>query len=321
MTYSDYLLYVKIVLKNNDLVCNEAEELYSTNLEMEVNNKTSNNIHDKCFRNILSDKNEMINFLKDFINYENTIKLQEIEAYNSSFITSKYQNREADIVYKIKGKNAFILIEHQSKIDKKMPFRLMEYYTEILRRTNIKKIDKMPIVIPIIIYTGDKKWSSNGLISEQQENVEGYNTGRLDIKYNLIQSRKYSVKELLNKGTMLSIAMIIENSKGKIELIKNLEKIVENTNEKEKLKNIINVMLVEILEKADIEKIEKMIEKKEENYMNPLAERIKRNERREKIKVMEKTKLNIAKKLVNLHIPLEQIIQVTGLSEKKIKNI
>ena len=88
-TYSDYLLYVKCFEKTPILLCSEEEETYYTDV---------NNIHDKCFRDILADKAEIVCFLKDFINVKNTINLSDIEAYNTSFVTSKYQNREADVV-------------------------------------------------------------------------------------------------------------------------------------------------------------------------------------------------------------------------------
>ena len=327
------MLYIKIIDKNLELTLNEDVETYilDNSKKTEINNK-----HDKCFRDILSDKDEIISILKDFVNPQNTIKSEEIEPYNTSFITSKYQNREADIVYKIKGKNAFILIEHQSKIDKKMPYRLLEYYTEIMRTTDIKN-GKMPVVIPIIIYTGDKKWNSNGYISEKQEVIEGYQEGRLDVKYNLIQANNFKVEELLSKGTMLANAMIIENSNDTEELMENLEKIIQNINEKEqfiKLRNIAKYILKGILEEENIEKIEKMIEAKEENYsMDELIERIKRNDKKKIEKIaqdamktgisqgMEKAITNMVKKLINLDIPLEQIIQVTGLTEEKIKSM
>ena len=199
----------------------------------------------------MNDKNEIINLLKKFVNSENTIKPEEIELYNTNFITSKYQNKEADIVYKINGKNAFILIEHQSKIDYKMPYRLLEYYIEILRSTNLN-LKSMPIVIPIIIYTGNEKWKTNGYISEKQEVIEGYQEGKLDIKYNLIQANNFKTEELLREASMLAIAMIIENSKDTEELIKNLERIIKQVKDKEKLyklRNIVKYILKGILNK------------------------------------------------------------------------
>lgn len=72
---------------------------------------------------------------------KNQKEKEEIEKYNSSFINKTFQNKEADIVYKLKDKNIFFLIEHQSKIDYSMPFRLLEYEVAIIRSA----IDKSKI--------------------------------------------------------------------------------------------------------------------------------------------------------------------------------
>ena len=324
LTYSDYLLYKQITEEKRELACSEPDEPYY--LGNEVDEKIQiNNKHDKCFRDILSDKSEITNFLKHFINPENTIKTEDIEPYNTSFITSKYQNREADIVYKVKEKNAFILIEHQSKIDKKMPHRLLEYYTEILRTNKIKDEEEMPIVVPIVIYTGSDKWNTNGYISEKQAKLEGYKEGRLDIKYNLVQANNFKTGELLKKGTMLANAMIIENSNDTEELMENLEKIIENINDEEKLiklRNIVKYILRGILEKEDIKKIETMIEdKEEEKNMDELIERIKRNDQKKMNEIAQKTKEQMIKNMIKLGIDKEKIQQIAQIKLAEIEKI
>ena len=60
------------------------------------------------------------------------INVKNIEKYNSSFINKIYQNKEADIVYKLKNREIFFLIEHQSKVDYSMPKRILEYQVLIM---------------------------------------------------------------------------------------------------------------------------------------------------------------------------------------------
>lgn len=81
-----------------------------------------NNENDKIFRTILDNKEEAVNFINDTLKIK--ISKDEIEKYNSSFINNIFQNREADVVYKIKDKNVLFLIEHQTKIDYLMPYRI-----------------------------------------------------------------------------------------------------------------------------------------------------------------------------------------------------
>lgn len=68
-------------------------------------------------------------------------KYEEIiaEEKEKKFRTSEFNNIEADVVYKIKSKNAFILIEHQSSVDIKMPYRILRYKCAIIESAIDKK--------------------------------------------------------------------------------------------------------------------------------------------------------------------------------------
>ncbi len=59
------------------------------------------------------------------------------------FRTSVFGSIEADIVYKIKDKDYFILIEHQSTIDDKMAYRIQNYKQAIIDSAiDTKKIER-----------------------------------------------------------------------------------------------------------------------------------------------------------------------------------
>ena len=51
---------------------------------------------------------------------ENGIRGEQLEKYTNRFITTNLYDKESDVIYKIKGRNIFILIEHQTQIDYKM---------------------------------------------------------------------------------------------------------------------------------------------------------------------------------------------------------
>ena len=104
------------------------------------------------------------------------LKVEEIEKYTSSFVNKIFQNREADIVYKYKNKNIFFLIEHQTKIDYSMPYRILEYETEIMKSAiDIRKVKnkeyKLPLVIPIVLYTGKKKMGCQKISRGKPRNI------------------------------------------------------------------------------------------------------------------------------------------------------
>ena len=75
---------------------------------------------------------------------------EELEKYNSSFVNKIFQNREADIVYKLKDKNIFILLEHQTKIDFSMSYRILEYQMAIIKSAvDEKKLNTKEYKIPL----------------------------------------------------------------------------------------------------------------------------------------------------------------------------
>lgn len=81
------------------IVCEE-KEIYSVKNEVELNNQ-----HDKLFKDLFNDKDEVKKFIKNYIKIN--IKDAEIEKCSNSYISSNYKNYEADIVYKIRDNTIY----------------------------------------------------------------------------------------------------------------------------------------------------------------------------------------------------------------------
>lgn len=135
--------------------------------------------HDKMFRNILSGRTEMAKFLNDFLPLKEKIKETEIIQCHTDLITSRYKDRYSDIIYKLKEKPVYFLLEHQSTIDRNMPLRIWEYIGEIMRRED--RIQKVyPVVIPIIIYTGVRRWKLETNLKNMQYQARNYQNYQID---------------------------------------------------------------------------------------------------------------------------------------------
>ena len=215
--------------------------------------KTPNNMHDKLFRDLLGDKKELAIFLKSYLGIE--VEKDELEKYNSSFITKNYENNEADVVYKLKDKKVFILIEHQSKTDNSMPFRLLNYNLEIIKDTNDTDLYKRndyeyAKIIPIVVYTGGTKWNVSKKFSTQQFRFG--NKNYLELKYNLIDINNYDKEQLLRGKTIIEKAMLIEKSRNESDLAKSIEDILgvvdyNDVAQVDKIKRIIKYALAQKL--------------------------------------------------------------------------
>ena len=333
-TFEDFLKYQAIfhpedkIEFDNMLELNEDSEDYNYN---KVNNE-----HDKVFRTILSDKKEAVIFINKTLKLN--LKEDEIEKYKENYITENLINKETDIVYKIKNKNVFILIEHQTKIDYSMPFRIMEYQFKITKSAvEIKKLKlkeyKIPIVIPIVLYTGRKKWNVKEYIKDAQESFKQYNGEELG-RYKLVDVNNFTEEELLKEKTFLSKAMLIERKSDDENIVNYLERTVNvllNNNEfTQEQRNFLIVILDLILRRKikNDEIINKLIEKlknKEEKEMLAILDAIdEENERilqqgiREGIR---KTKISNAQKMKKANLDIKLIMEITGLSKKEIENL
>ena len=77
---------------------------------------------------------------------------------------------------------------------------------------NFKYIE-IPLVIPIVLYTGDKVWDASVSLSECQPKLDGYEKN--ENIYNLIDVNKYSVEELIQSKSFIKKVMLIEMAKTK----------------------------------------------------------------------------------------------------------
>jgi len=322
ITYKEYLKYKELygipeyiqVLK-----VKEEEEKY-------VYEYDKNNEHDKVFRDVLSIKEEALSLICKAMKKE--VK-EEIELYNSRFITSKYKDKESDIVYKIKDRNVFFIIEHQSTIDYSMPYRMMQYTIEIMRllvdeKENKKKNYKYPLIIPIVIYTGENTWDAKLSMKELVENIEWYEEKD---EISLVDINEYTKEELLEEKNILSKVMLLEKSKNKIEFMKNVKEVLETTQNKniDKLKDIIIYKSYDALEQEELEEILNKIKNKEEVNIMTLGERIRKNEREERMKVRKegiREGINTTiRKMLQIKLDENIIKEVTGVNDKELEKV
>ncbi len=317
------------------MLVSEEEELYISIIP--INKK-----HDKLFKEMLSNKKEVVNFLKLHLNMD--LSENEIEKYEKEFRTSVFGSIEADIVYKIKDKDYFILIEHQSTIDDKMAYRIQNYKQAIIDSAiDTKRLKdktyKIPKVLAIVLYTGKRKWKKQEL-KDIEEKLEGFTEPNEE--YKLIDVNDFSKKDLLEDNLITSKAMLIESSKGKEELYQNIEDVIDNQenldgDKEENNQQLETLIKYELTGTENENIIKKFIEKikngkGDETDMTNASRIINREMRaREKAAKNEGMLLGIsqgiskgiammAKKLKD-KMSIEEICQLTGLSEQQIENL
>ena len=127
---------------------------------------------DKAFRRLLGDKHIFLAFLRQFLRRDlpdaidpETLALDDIIFENASFLPPNLSEKASDVLYRIRhGQNdvyVYILVEHQSKTDFLMPYRLLSYMLQIWSRyveeageISGRKDFLLPPILPVVFYEG-----------------------------------------------------------------------------------------------------------------------------------------------------------------------
>lgn len=320
ITYQDYLVCSKML---QNMGVREESERYNLENTEEIDRK-----HDKMFRDLLSRKKEMAKLINQFLGIKEKIIEKDLIQCRTDHITKYYENRQSDVIYKLKNRQIYFLVEHQSSVDIDMAGRIFSYVNEIMREevNNIplKKNKVYPIVIPIVIYTGFRKWNAELDFANRQYQSEIYREYLIHLQYNLIDIKNYSYEELLDKKSLIASAMILEKCKIAEELEEQTYKIIDifnETDEKEKLKEIIINFVKPIVGIKEASKMIEKINEKEEEGMSPLTKMLvdmKCDATKEgKLEAM----ISAAKKMLKGGEEDEKIIQYTGISRQKIEEL
>ena len=211
--------------------------------------------HDKIYRKLLSDKTQVIEVLNSLYHFENSISEDDIERSTCRYVNLQFENRETDVLYKLKNSNVFFLIEHQSRVDHNMPQRIVEYQIEIIKVENPKKRNfkglVLPLIIPIVLYTNNNTtWNASKNIVDMQPVLNGYTNLGLGT-YDVLDINNFETEELMNHNIFLYRVLSIEKAKTIEELSNILLYLLKNEkdkNHKDFLMDMIQYIYITVLE-------------------------------------------------------------------------
>jgi len=310
-TYQDYL-YIE---RQKTIHCSEIRE-EEAKYEA-ISSNSIHNVHDKTFRKILDNKTNAAYVINKALNLTKQIEAEEIEQYTNRYITEEYTDKETDIVYKMKDKEIYFLIEHQSSVDYSMSFRLEEYKLEIMKSAIDKRKIKtkeyeIPTVIPIVVYTGKEKWKVRRKLSTvQDERLENLNLQQ----YNLIDINRYTKEDLLKSDKYMDKIFLIEKYENVDELRRILPRIEKQLTKEEK-NDLISIIRANLKGKIGEEKVKELIKemKGEEGDMLGCVEMVWE----EGIKEGRKT---IISNMIKKGVSLKEIRELTKATKKEIEEI
>jgi predicted transposase/invertase (TIGR01784 family) len=319
------------------------------------------NKSDKGYRRLLRDKRNFLDLVKSRIAapWAEQIDASRLELIDKRFVTKDFQDRESDIVFRAEIGDAdvvfYVLLELQSKVDFTMPFRLLEYMVELLRRlfadagkkTRAAKGFRLPAVVPIVLYNGADEWSCVRSFKEYLAGYELFAPNVIDFEYVMINVNEPGEAELLKSPTLVNLAMLADMKGKPGNVLRRLGKIIDlgrrlTDDEKTQLREWVrDVALRKLAGKvgADaIERISKAFEREEVPDMTYAVERAideierrgirkgkregkREGERKGKREGEREGKVKMAQAMINDGIHLEMAAKYSGIPADELEKL
>ena len=145
------------------------------------NKQSIYNPHDAAFRSAFRDRELAKDFFRNYLpeKFTRHIDFNALEITDGTYVDEKLKDKHSDIVYKIRinGLTAFLylLFEHQSTPNPMMVFRLLCYMVNLWKEYADQHPDeqRLPFVMPVVLYHGTKKWTSPMHFSEMFHDKKG----------------------------------------------------------------------------------------------------------------------------------------------------
>jgi predicted transposase/invertase (TIGR01784 family) len=207
--------------------------------------RVNNTPFDDFFRRILQNKKIVEELLRVLVNksWVNELDFSTLTTDKDTYISKKNKKTADDMVWKIKYNDNIIhiviMLEVQSVNDNRMPFRFLDYIGSYYENQfkSVKKDEKLPPIIPILLYVGEKNWNAkvkfHDLIFIPDKRLKKYIP---NFSYIPIIIDKMSKKRLSEAESVLARLLSLNKSKNKDEfkkLSQNLFKYIKikNTDE------------------------------------------------------------------------------------------
>ena len=146
--------------------------------------------HDKLFRTVFADPAEAAALLRAQLpeSLARDLRWSTLTLQDRSFVDADLRDTESDLLYSIKRKAGappawlYVLLEHQSRPDRWIRFRLLKYCCRIWDRSRVQfpRERRLRPIVPLVFYQGPGRWRHATEFAELfADSVRGLLQGRI----------------------------------------------------------------------------------------------------------------------------------------------
>ncbi|MEB3749259.1 hypothetical protein EP10_000098 [Geobacillus icigianus] len=228
----------------------------------------------------------------------------------------------------------YILLELQSSVDYSMPFRLLQYmyelWRDIIKNTDQREFKskkfKLPVIVPIVLYNGQNKWTAPLAFKDYFHQGELFGEQVLDFKYILLDVNRMEKDELINNENLISSIFYLDRT------VKNEEEIFERLNTISRVlqyipredflvfKNWVKHILINRFPEEQSEEIISLIENSNQKEVSLMISGLEQSYKKNTENALAVVKLLLEGKTVEeisekLHLPPKKVIEIKEMFE------
>lgn len=215
---------------------------------------------DNSYKQIFSHPEMVRDLLRGFVREEWVAQLDfaTLEKVGGSYVTDDIRDREDDIIWRIRWGTEwlylYILLEFQATIDHFMAVRIGGYvhllYQDLIKSGTVKNGEKLPPVLPIVLYNGKTPWTAATEISDLISPApSGLDRFQPQIQYLLIDETRYADSELESLRNLAAALFRLEKSREPEDIRRVLQELIEwlKTPEQTSLRRAFAIWLSRVL--------------------------------------------------------------------------
>jgi predicted transposase YdaD len=289
---------------------------------------SGHNIHNNMFIKTFSDPENMKILLKMALPKAivRAIDLSEMNIDFTTYVSDDIKDYYSDIVVKTRMKTSdgesipldiYILVEHKTEAKNKSLVQILKYlYHEWQKDVDQKK--SLRVIIPLVFYHGKDPWNVPRSFVDQFDVSDEIKEYLLNYRYILFDTKDWDFlaeenRELRDNVFLFTSLLLMKSAYNEdMEAVKAIFKLwheKEFISNKEKV--IFFLIYVAYIRDIPLEQLGKTLEEckiEGGDMMQTLARQLKKEE-----------KIETAKRMLLNDFSVEQVITVTGLTEKEVK--
>ncbi|TRO15279.1 transposase [Ectopseudomonas mendocina] len=182
--------------------------------------------HDHSYKLLFSHPEMIADLLRGYVRqpWVEQLDFSSLERADGHYVTADLREREDDLIWRIKWADGerwlyiYLLLEFQSTPDAFMAQRVMTYlgllYQDLLKAGQLSPAGKLPPVLPLVLYNGERPWRASVELSELIDTIPGgLEAFRPALRYLLLDESRHADDVLPSTRNLVAGLFGLENSR------------------------------------------------------------------------------------------------------------